>query len=972
MPSAKRVLESAHAAMHFPKGEVRQHTGEPSKAVQAMPWYYLCPKGKYEQLRWREFVRLKGAEDRQFAHAIRQACEEDILFFANTMCYVFEPRIPARLPLNTWADQDDCLCIAQGTLVVTDHGLVPIEKIQPKHRVWDGVQFVNHSGLANNGVRATMEVFGVRLTPDHEVLTDEGWKAAQSINQRTRRAKVRMPQGYLAGRLSPKKTKRPASLYQSCVRLREHCFNHSRAISEVGTEKTWSVLQSLLPIAKKEPQARAYVVGPKNRSVLSVVRTDVPLPRQKLSQLRRSWNICLQAMAEVRELPGRHGGKLRAGIGTGSHRQQRQLRTEQLSMDYPQGAVAQSPHNALGRYASRPDDYGRGFANSWRSQHNDVAADSARVASGGIATSQARKLESKNVYDILNCGPRRRFVVVGSDGPVIVHNCWMEECFGKRDFGCEKARDLSLSWNSLVEFYKHWLCDHDAKMGLVSLTEDKVDAPDDSDSLMWKLDFLHSWLPDWWRLENGQDILERGNTAHKFHNRSTRSTITGYACTGNVVRGGRKIAMLMDEFGEWNIADQQRALDSTQYAVKSRFVVSTFTSDSDRFFDIMRREESVMLKVICDWRDNPEKKKGLYTAIGGRLKILDDKAIFPPDYPFVLDGKVRSPYYDEACTRLGSNPQSIARELDRDPQGTSSKVFSAGVLQKARESCREPYFRGNLDFNSHDLNPIWIPDEQGLFRIWRDMDPETGKLGYGGPYAIGCDIGHGSGSSITSNSSIEVFDINSGEEVIQFYSHTIRPVDFAQLAFVVCKWLCWDHDLSWAYLNFETNGEPGGAFKSEIIRLGWANVYRQVTESKFYREKTEIIGQSNNDGGFNILSEIQRAIQAGECIIRSEKTVFEFGQYELGQKGARSGKCIHVGSRASGDAASQGTGHGDCAIAAGLAWSAKRDRPVDKQEVFETDPQAQWMHEFERKWGRTAMPLAGARDGYIDFRNAAY
>jgi DNA polymerase len=27
------------------------------------------------------------------------------------------------------------------------------------------------------------------------------------------------------------------------------------------------------------------------------------------------------------------------------------------------------------------------------------------------------------VYDIVNCGPRQRFVVRGADGPFIVHNC---------------------------------------------------------------------------------------------------------------------------------------------------------------------------------------------------------------------------------------------------------------------------------------------------------------------------------------------------------------------------------------------------------------------------------------------------------------------------------------------------------------------------------------------------------------------
>jgi hypothetical protein len=37
-------------------------------------------------------------------------------------------------------------------------------------------------------------------------------------------------------------------------------------------------------------------------------------------------------------------------------------------------------------------------------------------------TYQEARLQ-KPVYDILNCGPRTRFVVMGDSGPFIVHNC---------------------------------------------------------------------------------------------------------------------------------------------------------------------------------------------------------------------------------------------------------------------------------------------------------------------------------------------------------------------------------------------------------------------------------------------------------------------------------------------------------------------------------------------------------------------
>ena len=41
------------------------------------------------------------------------------------------------------------------------------------------------------------------------------------------------------------------------------------------------------------------------------------------------------------------------------------------------------------------------------------------VSGGANSPTRARK----PVYDILNCGPRHRFVVKGLDGPMVVHNC---------------------------------------------------------------------------------------------------------------------------------------------------------------------------------------------------------------------------------------------------------------------------------------------------------------------------------------------------------------------------------------------------------------------------------------------------------------------------------------------------------------------------------------------------------------------
>jgi hypothetical protein len=74
-------------------------------------------------------------------------------------------------------------CLAEGTLVLTNSGWKPIEGVTKDDLVYDGVEFVKHDGVVCNSVQKCIELDGVWLTPDHKVLTDEGWKEASQLVQ---------------------------------------------------------------------------------------------------------------------------------------------------------------------------------------------------------------------------------------------------------------------------------------------------------------------------------------------------------------------------------------------------------------------------------------------------------------------------------------------------------------------------------------------------------------------------------------------------------------------------------------------------------------------------------------------------------------------------------------------------------------------------------------------------------------------
>lgn len=74
-------------------------------------------------------------------------------------------------------------CLAEKTLVLCERGWTPIEKVTTEDRLWDGLTWVHHQGLLEKGLKETLNIYGLWLTPDHQVLCGTEWKDAQSVLQ---------------------------------------------------------------------------------------------------------------------------------------------------------------------------------------------------------------------------------------------------------------------------------------------------------------------------------------------------------------------------------------------------------------------------------------------------------------------------------------------------------------------------------------------------------------------------------------------------------------------------------------------------------------------------------------------------------------------------------------------------------------------------------------------------------------------
>jgi DNA polymerase I-like protein with 3'-5' exonuclease and polymerase domains len=74
-------------------------------------------------------------------------------------------------------------CISGGTLVLSDSGWKPIEQVTLEDKLWDGEEWVCHQGLQNSGIKETLNLCGMWLTPDHRVWSGTQWLEAQSLVQ---------------------------------------------------------------------------------------------------------------------------------------------------------------------------------------------------------------------------------------------------------------------------------------------------------------------------------------------------------------------------------------------------------------------------------------------------------------------------------------------------------------------------------------------------------------------------------------------------------------------------------------------------------------------------------------------------------------------------------------------------------------------------------------------------------------------
>jgi len=301
-------------------------------------------------------------------------------------------------------------CIAEGTPVLTHRGWVPIEAVLTTDLVHDGVEFVSHGGKIFKSVQTCVTVDGVYMTPDHEVLTDEGWKRASQL-PRPYRPQIRNAYGTEA-----KSHRRAEMVLGVFVQVRSYVrqvwIKCSKRTSSGGNAQLWVCDGGVDP---KEKYVSRYEQAPSIRGMAQHVRQMQVAYASGVGKLRREGYKSVRTLAErVRVFLGGYGAYLPARAGLRSNRQQQGILPPELSMGLSAGERHEQTQHRTQSRCMRAESENR------YSPHHTLLSFGTRLAAG---TTYAQTGLKKSVYDIVNAGPRHRFVVRGDNGPFIVHNC---------------------------------------------------------------------------------------------------------------------------------------------------------------------------------------------------------------------------------------------------------------------------------------------------------------------------------------------------------------------------------------------------------------------------------------------------------------------------------------------------------------------------------------------------------------------
>lgn len=310
-------------------------------------------------------------------------------------------------------------CLHPSTQVLTkQRGWVKIIDVKIDEQVFDGVEFVNHKGCHYSGYKEVIDTFGVTMTPDHKIMINNEWVKAADVENSE---KVRQEALY--------KYEGDDSCVSKMFEMRNGIRNDLSERSQTQPIRK-GVLQTLC--SRKTSQHDRYsnlanLVGDKNK-----------IKKSARFRLRRSRNQNVRRVGRLQEFLQRHVRRVCRSPNHRTNRCEQGLLQRKLHMgDYVQATIEQTNNSTINLQRRRSSSSGavsenrcqQDDANFQIEQRNERGSSSDRCDEFDLREKQGpEKRETKeskkeHVYDLVDCGPRNRFIIRNNKGECFIsHN----------------------------------------------------------------------------------------------------------------------------------------------------------------------------------------------------------------------------------------------------------------------------------------------------------------------------------------------------------------------------------------------------------------------------------------------------------------------------------------------------------------------------------------------------------------------
>ena len=318
-------------------------------------------------------------------------------------------------------------CFAAGTPVITKRGLIAIEEVSLADVVWDGFEWVPHAGVVYQGDKEVIDLAGVQLTPDHKVLSENGWERADSVDLKSALS--------LASGRSPATGWPVVKLSQMCAAAvaadtwsRSTCSDEAAA-PDVGSAPTERRAAGAASVLETRPSSLMTPCVPPGSTGGSQPSDGAMTPRMPGMPTMADAGFTSVLSGEKTQ---RSSCVTSPACPVGVDWSSSLTASTTIAATNPATCASQLEQSNAPTHDERIGCFGRGVSgpqtSSGASSPQPTEAHPRLQESSVPACPPSESSPSKApavvpTFDILNAGPRSRFTIWTDQGPLIVHNC---------------------------------------------------------------------------------------------------------------------------------------------------------------------------------------------------------------------------------------------------------------------------------------------------------------------------------------------------------------------------------------------------------------------------------------------------------------------------------------------------------------------------------------------------------------------